>query len=87
MPGVARGSAGGAEAELDQQPCLPRWASGHREPRHLDGVDQGAGSAAWPGSLADLTRIPGTATLWGAGSVLRSAGRSGSVICAYPKAP
>ncbi|MGI8447754.1 MAG: hypothetical protein ACR2MP_11365 [Streptosporangiaceae bacterium] len=37
--------------------------------------------------MADLTRIPGTATLWGAGSVLRSAHRSDSVICAYPKAP
>ena len=38
-------------------------------------------------SMADLTRIPGTATLWGTGSVLRSADRSDSVICAYPKAP
>ena len=38
-------------------------------------------------SMADLTRIPGTATLWGTGGVLRSADRSDSVICAYPKAP
>ena len=37
--------------------------------------------------LADLTRIPGTATLWGVGGAYRSAKRSDSVICAYPKTP
>ena len=38
-------------------------------------------------SLVDVTRIPGTATLWGAGAVTVSAKLGDSVICAYPKAP
>lgn len=38
-------------------------------------------------AMADVTRIPGMATLWGVGGAYRSAKRSDSVICAYPKAP